>query len=90
MWAIGFALEVVADRQLAAFPAPAESRGRLMTTGLWRSSRHPNYLRELTMWGGLAVTAIAAPNGWIGIVGATFRTTSSGLRGSISDLAGRL
>ncbi|MFI5735826.1 DUF1295 domain-containing protein [Kribbella sp. NPDC051587] len=70
LWAIGFALEVVADRQLAAFLAPAGNRGQLMTTGLWRYSRHPNYLGELTLWWGLAVMALATPDGWIGLVGA--------------------
>lgn len=59
-WLIGFAFEVVGDAQLDRFVARPEHRGMLMTTGLWRYSRHPNYFGEALMWWGIAIIACGA------------------------------
>lgn len=40
----------VADRQLAAFKANPQNRGRVCDTGLWARSRHPNYFFEWVGW----------------------------------------
>ncbi len=69
VWATGFIYEVVADRQLKQFLMSVD-RPVLMTRGLWRYSRHPNYFGEITMWWGLAIMAISARYGWIGLIGA--------------------
>jgi steroid 5-alpha reductase family enzyme len=56
-------LELVADEQLRAFNRTKQP-GEIMTTGLWRYSRHPNYLGELSFWWGLWLFALAADPGW--------------------------
>ena len=42
--------ESLADRQLAAFRALPENRGKTCRRGLWRFSRHPNYFFEWIHW----------------------------------------
>lgn len=68
VWFIGFAFEVVGDRQLARFKKDPGHRGRVMTTGLWRFSRHPNYFGEAAMWWGLFFIALALPGGALALV----------------------
>ena len=70
LWLIGFLLETVADYQLAKFQRSTHNRGKILTRGLWRYSRHPNYLGEIIMWWAIAVIALPLPYGWVGIVGA--------------------
>src|SRR4029453_8966213 len=43
LWIIGFGFEAIADWQLARFKANPANRGRILDSGLWRYSRHPNY-----------------------------------------------
>ena len=60
VWFIGFFFEAVGDRQLDIFLKKPESKGKLMTTGLWRFTRHPNYFGESLMWWGIFVVAYAS------------------------------
>lgn len=53
IWIIGYFFEVVGDAQLTAFKAHPQNKGKLMTTGLWQYTRHPNYFGEATMWWGI-------------------------------------
>jgi steroid 5-alpha reductase family enzyme len=69
VWLTGFLFETVGDRQLAAFIRDPANRGQLMTGGLWSWTRHPNYFGEAAMWWGMAVLALPAPRGWLGLVG---------------------
>ena len=64
LWATGFALEVVADRQKSRFNADPANRGRFISTGLWSRSRHPNYFGEILLWVGVAVVAAPVLAGW--------------------------
>jgi steroid 5-alpha reductase family enzyme len=66
----GVALETQADRQMAAFTSNPAHRGLSMDQGLWRWSRHPNYLGEITFWTGLWLFALASnPSWWWTVVG---------------------
>ncbi len=58
IWLIGLASEAVADAQKSAFKAKDENRGRFITSGLWRYSRHPNYFGEMLVWWGLFVFTV--------------------------------
>lgn len=49
-----------ADEQLRRFRNNPFNKGKIITTGLWRYCRHPNYLGEISTWWGLAIFAIAA------------------------------
>lgn len=55
------ALQGTADWQLHAFRRT--HRGQLIRTGLWKHSRHPNYLGEILMWWGVGLSAAAAVRG---------------------------
>ena len=64
LWVIGFAIEVVADRQKSAFKEDPANDGRFITSGLWAWSRHPNYFGEIVLWTGIAVMAMPVLSGW--------------------------
>lgn len=74
LWAAGFTLEVIADRQKSRFRADPAHRGRFISTGLWSRSRHPNYLGEILLWIGIAVIALPVLQGWqwVGMVSPVF------------------
>ena len=67
MWAAGFAIEVVADRQKSRFRQDPANEVRFINTGLWARSRHPNYFGEILLWTGIAVMAIPYLSGtqWV-------------------------
>ena len=52
IWAVGLVIETAADAQKSAFKARDENRGRFISSGLWRYSRHPNYFGEMLVWWG--------------------------------------
>jgi steroid 5-alpha reductase family enzyme len=54
------AIEATADWQLRRHARP----GQTLDTGLWRYSRHPNYLGEIGFWWGLWLFALAAAPSW--------------------------
>ncbi len=62
IWVVGFAIEVIADRQKSAFRR--DHSGRYIDTGLWAWSRHPNYFGEIVLWVGIAVMASSTLHGW--------------------------
>lgn len=53
----GLICETVADFQLNAFVRAPQNKGKIMMTGLWKFSRHPNYFGEVTAWWGLFLIA---------------------------------
>ena len=53
VWAVGFFIEAVGDRQLERFRSDPNSRGKVMDRGLWAYTRHPNYFGESLIWWGL-------------------------------------
>jgi steroid 5-alpha reductase family enzyme len=57
-------LEATADAQLHRFAAEEANHGQIMARGVWRFSRHPNYLGEIGFWCGLWLFGVAAAPGW--------------------------
>lgn len=57
LFVAGFAIEALADAQLARFKRDPAHRGQLFTGGLFGLCRHPNYLGEIAVWWGLALLA---------------------------------
>lgn len=53
VWIQGFFFETVGDYQLLQFRKNPENKGKTLTTGLWRFTRHPNYWGEATQWWGI-------------------------------------
>lgn len=68
VWLSGFFFEAVGDWQLAVFKRDPANKGRIMTTGLWRYSRHPNYFGEAFLWWGVYLVALGSPGAWWTII----------------------
>ena len=62
--AFGIVFEAVADAQLERFRKSAANRGRVLDTGLWRYSRHPNYFGECCAWWGFGLMALSTGAWW--------------------------
>lgn len=69
VWIIGFYFESIGDSQLKTFISNPANKGKLMKTGLWKYSRHPNYFGEVTQWWGIFIIALSIPFGYITIIG---------------------
>ena len=68
IWAAGLFVETLADIQKYKFKQNKVNRGKWITTGIWRYSRHPNYFGEMLVWIGLFVTILPFINGWMIVV----------------------
>lgn len=68
---LGVLLELIADLQMKKFVKQRTDRSQVLDKGLWRYSRHPNYLGEISIWFGVALTLIISHfNYWFFIAGA--------------------
>lgn len=68
----GLTWETVADIQLDRFIArkkAGQTDATLMTSGVFKFSRRPNYFGESLVWWGQAIMVITLPLGWIGLIG---------------------
>ena len=63
LWLVGFVFEAGGDYQLARFKAREDSEGKVLNTGLWRYTRHPNYFGDFCIWWSFFLFA-AASGGW--------------------------
>ena len=55
---LGVFFELVADLQMKKFIKIRESREQVINIGMWKYSRHPNYLGEILIWFGVAFILI--------------------------------
>lgn len=72
LFLFGFAFEVLADREKAAWSKAKREKKHseeFITSGLWGKSRHPNYFGEITAWSGIAFTAAGVLCGTAGQAG---------------------
>jgi steroid 5-alpha reductase family enzyme len=67
LWMLGMFFESVGDFQLARFKSDPENRGKVLDSGLWRYTRHPNYFGNFTLWWGFFLVAAAAGGWWTAI-----------------------
>jgi len=61
VWGVGLYFEAVGDWQLLRFKANPANKERVMRTGLWAYTRHPNYFGEALMWWGFFGMALHTP-----------------------------
>ncbi len=64
IWLIGFGFEAAGDWQLAQFKGISSNKGKLLNTGVWRYSRHPNYFGDAAQWWSYYLIALAAGGWW--------------------------
>jgi steroid 5-alpha reductase family enzyme len=68
IWLIGFFFESVGDYQLLKFKKERSNRGNILTSGVWKYTRHPNYFGEVTIWWGIFMIALSAPYGLTALI----------------------
>jgi steroid 5-alpha reductase family enzyme len=71
VFGIGLLLESLSDWQLDRFIARKKAgteTATLMTTGLFRYSRRPNYFGETLIWWGLALMVLPLPYGYLALL----------------------
>ncbi|MBD45287.1 MAG: hypothetical protein CMC65_08735 [Flavobacteriaceae bacterium] len=74
VWLIGFTFEAVGDFQLTRFKRNFKNKGKVLNTGFWKYTRHPNYFGDSAVWWAYAILSIAAGSYWqiVGSIVMTF------------------
>jgi steroid 5-alpha reductase family enzyme len=88
----GIVIEAAADAQLTRFKKDPASAGKVLDTGIWAWSRHPNYFGNATMWWGFWLIALSAGAWWTIFAPAVmtfFLLRVSGVALLEKDIAGR-
>ena len=68
-------LELISDNNMATFRKNRKSKDEIINVGLWKYSRHPNYLGEILFWYGVALVFVVSNlNLWYVIIGAILNT----------------
>ena len=63
-------LQFFADTQMARFRKENKDNDKCINVGLWKYSRHPNYLGEITLWWGIWLMQMGvAPSYWVTVAG---------------------
>jgi steroid 5-alpha reductase family enzyme len=58
-WLIGFSFEAGGDFQLAKFRSNPDNKGKVLKTGFWKYTRHPNYFGDVSVWWGYGLICIS-------------------------------
>lgn len=64
LWLTGFLFEGVGDWQLSRFRSNPANSDRVLDSGLWRYTRHPNYFGDFVMWWGYFSMSVALGAPW--------------------------
>lgn len=64
LWVLGLVFEAGGDYQLARFRSQPENEGKVLDTGLWRYTRHPNYFGDCCVWWGFYLIAVGGGGAW--------------------------
>jgi steroid 5-alpha reductase family enzyme len=59
-WLIGFSFEAGGDFQLVKFKSNPDNKGKILDTGFWKYTRHPNYFGDAAVWWGFGLICISA------------------------------
>lgn len=68
VWLFGWLFETISDHQLSQF-VKTKKPGEIMTSGLWKYTRHPNYFGETVLWWGIFLIALSVEAPWWTILG---------------------
>lgn len=73
---IGIGFEAIGDWQLSRFRNDSKNKGKVLNSGLWRYTRHPNYFGDACVWWGFWLITAESRNVWamISIIGPIFLT----------------
>lgn len=73
LWSIGFIFEAGGDYQLMKFKKDVTNKGKLLQTGFWKYTRHPNYFGDAMVWWGFGLFSIAVGS-YLPILGSVLMT----------------
>lgn len=73
IWLTGVIFETAGDYQLASFKSNPENKGKVLSSGLWRYTRHPNYFGDSAVWWGFALLSVGAGS-YIPVLGSVLMT----------------
>ena len=63
IFTLGFITEIIADNQKSKFRKDPINKDKFITSGIWKYSRHPNYLGEITLWLGISIISFSSLEG---------------------------
>lgn len=69
IWLVGLIIETIGDYQKTVFINNPENKGKWVNTGLWKYSRHPNYLGEILVWIGVYLFILPSLNSGEALIG---------------------
>lgn len=87
---IGIAFESIGDWQLVRFRSNPANQGHVLTTGLWRYTRHPNYFGDACTWWGLYLIAAESGTGLWALPGPMLLTWTLMKWSGVPTIEGRL
>ena len=58
----GILWESISDIQLIQFRKNPENKGKIIQSGLWKFSRHPNYFGDLMVWVSIFLFSVSSKN----------------------------
>jgi steroid 5-alpha reductase family enzyme len=64
VWIVGFFFEAMGDYQLSRFKKDSANKGKVLSIGVWRYTRHPNYFGDAFQWWGYYLIAVSAGGWW--------------------------
>lgn len=64
VWLVGFTFESGGDYQLARFKNNPQNKGKVLSHGFWRYTRHPNYFGDSAVWWAYGLFSISAGSYW--------------------------
>lgn len=64
LWTIGFVFEAGGDYQLTLWRSNPANKGKVLQTGFWKYTRHPNYFGDAVVWWSFALFGVAAGSWW--------------------------
>ncbi len=69
LFLFGLLFEGIADKQMKQFKAYPPNRGKIIRSGLWKYSRHPNYFGEALLWWGIGLYSFSVSGYWYCFIG---------------------
>lgn len=73
VWLVGFIFEAGGDMQLARFKKDVSNKGKVLNTGFWHYTRHPNYFGDSAVWWGYGLLCLSVGS-YVLVAGAVIMT----------------
>ena len=64
VWLVGILFETIGDYQLSKFKKDPSNKGKVLNSGLWRYTRHPNYFGDAAVWWSFGLFSLASGGYW--------------------------